>query len=439
MTLQRTFQYVARLANRNSLVPKCLTTRGLHGEVSHTTQSSSQESVKFPGAHAAFVNQLNLSLPENAEPMPIYRVMSKEGVVEDSSQDPNLDKSVVQKMFRDMVMLNTMDKILYESQRQGRISFYMTNFGEEASHIGSAAALSEKDWVYAQYREAGVLVWRGFTISDFVNQCYGNLEDQGKGRQMPVHYGSRKLNFVTISSPLATQIPQAVGAAYAFKRLPNNDRCVITYFGEGAASEGDAHAAFNFAATLKCPVILFCRNNGFAISTPSKEQYKGDGIAGRAAGYGIAAIRCDGTDVFAVYNATKAAREYVLKHNKPVVLEAMAYRVGHHSTSDDSTAYRSSDELEIWNTVEHPISKLKNYMRNRQWFNEEEEAKFVKSIRKQVLAQINQSEKIPKPDWREVFQDVYHEMPQHIKDQMKEMEEHVEKHKSHYPLNQFKH
>lgn len=143
------------------------------------------------------------------------------------------------------------------SQRQGRISFYMTNFGEEASHIGSAAGLSNNDLVYGQYREAGVLVWRGFTISQFLNQCYGNIEDEGKGRQMPVHYGSSKLNFVTISSPLATQIPQAVGAAYAFKRIPKNDRCVITYFGEGAASEGDAHAAFNFAATLSCPIILF--------------------------------------------------------------------------------------------------------------------------------------------------------------------------------------
>jgi 2-oxoisovalerate dehydrogenase E1 component alpha subunit len=231
----------------------------------------------------------------------------------------------------------------------------MTNFGEEASHIGSAAGLSPDDWIYGQYREAGVLVWRGFTISQFINQCYGNCEDEGKGRQMPVHYGSKKLNFVTISSPLGTQVPQAVGAAYAFKQIPNNDKCVICYFGEGAASEGDFHAALNFAATLECPVIFFCRNNGFAISTPSHEQYKGDGIAGRAgSGYGMASIRVseikksdyeqdcvtkcyltnlffvcwqvDGTDILAVYNATKLAREYVLKNNKPIVLEAMAYR-----------------------------------------------------------------------------------------------------------------
>lgn len=128
--------------------------------------------------------------------------MDRNGQILDKSQEPNLSKEFVQKMFRDMVLLNTMDKILYESQRQGRISFYMTNSGEEASHIGSAAALSNNDLVYAQYREAGVLVWRGFTISEFIDQCYGNVDDQGKGKQMPVHYGSKKLNFVTISSPL---------------------------------------------------------------------------------------------------------------------------------------------------------------------------------------------------------------------------------------------
>lgn len=252
--------------------------------------------------------------------------MNRNGEIINASQCPNAPKEIIQKMFRDMVLLNTMDKILYESQRQGRISFYMTNTGEEASHIGSAAGLSADDLIYAQYREAGILVWRGFTISEFVDQCYGNVDDLGKGRQMPVHYGSKRLNFVTISSPLATQMPQAVGAAYALKQRPNNDRCVVVYFGEGAASEGDAHAAFNFASTLNCPIILFCRNNGFAISTPSSEQYRGDGIAGRAAGYGIPAIRVDGTDTLAVYNATKIARNYVLKNNSPIIFEAMSYR-----------------------------------------------------------------------------------------------------------------
>ncbi|KAG4080765.1 hypothetical protein HA402_005945 [Bradysia odoriphaga] len=420
---------------RNVKLARGLYAKGLQYSTSvHSTAGT----IVFPGANAPFVVKPELTHPSNTQPIPIYRVLDRNGQILDKTQDPNLSKEFVQKMFRDMVLLNTMDKILYESQRQGRISFYMTNSGEEASHVGSAAGLSNDDLVYAQYREAGVLVWRGFTISEFIDQCYGNSDDLGKGKQMPVHYGSKLLNFVTISSPLATQMSQAVGAAYALKRRPKNDRCVVTYFGEGAASEGDAHAAFNFAATLSCPVILYCRNNGFAISTPSDEQYKGDGIAGRGAGYGISSIRVDGTDIFAVYNATKIARDYVLKNNKPIIFEAMAYRIGHHSTSDDSTAYRPAEDLEVWNTVESPITKLKNYLTNKGWWNEEEENDYVKRTRKEILSQISLSERKLKPNWREMFTDVYHEMPLGLKGQLAEMEDHVAKHKEHYPLANFK-
>lgn len=404
----------------------------------NTNQQNSNDQLNFPGAQAPFVTKPLLTMPQHISPIPIYRVMNRKGEIEVPAEDPNLSKEIVSKMFRDMVFLNTMDKILYESQRQGRISFYMTNFGEEASHIGSAAALSGKDLVYGQYREAGVLVWRGFTISDFIDQCYGNIDDIGKGKQMPVHYGSKNLNFVTISSPLATQMPQAVGSAYVYKLNPNNDRIVVCYFGEGAASEGDAHAAFNFAATLDCPIILFCRNNGFAISTPSSEQYKGDGIAGRGPAYGIAAIRVDGTDTLAVYNATKIARDYCLKNNKPIIVEAMSYRVGHHSTSDDSSAYRSTHEIEIWNTTEHPLNKFKKYMILKGWWNEDEENAYVKDLRKQILLQISASEKKLKPNWREMFNDVYYDLPQNLRKQLKQLEEHIEQNKEHYPLKDYK-
>lgn len=181
---------------------------------STSANSNAVETVVFPGANAPFVIKPELTHPSSTATIPIYRVMERNGQILDQSQEPNLSKDVVQKMFRDMVLLNTMDKILYESQRQGRISFYMTNSGEEASHIGSAAALSNKDLVYAQYREAGVLVWRGFTISEFIDQCYGNLDDLGKGKQMPVHYGSKRLNFVTISSPLGKLLCVIVSERY---------------------------------------------------------------------------------------------------------------------------------------------------------------------------------------------------------------------------------
>lgn len=184
-----------------------------------------------------------------------------------------------------------------------------------------------------QYREMGVLLWRGFSINSVMAQCLGNEEDAGtKGRQMPVHFGSPEHHFHTISSPLATQIPQAAGVGYALKRTnqqhANDDekKCAVVYFGEGAASEGDFHAGMLLASVLGSPTIFFCRNNGFAISTPAVEQYAGDGIASRGPGYGVKTIRVDGNDALAVLSAAREARKLALRDSKPVLIEATTYR-----------------------------------------------------------------------------------------------------------------
>ncbi|CAH2982348.1 unnamed protein product [Chilo suppressalis] len=369
---------------------------------------------EFPGARAPYISELKFVSETSYDPIPIYRVLDHNGEVIDSKEEPAIEKDTLVNMYKTMVQLSQMDKILYESQRQGRISFYMTNYGEEGIHVGSAAALSPSDLVFAQYREVGVLLYRGMTVTEIVNQCYGNCEDPGKGRQMPVHYGSKQHNFVTLSSPLATQMPQAVGAAYALKRVPNNDRCVICYFGDGAASEGDAHAAFNFAATLDCPIILMCRNNGYAISTPTREQYRGDGVASRGPALGILTARVDGTDPLAVYNAIRAARDHALRHNRPALIEAMSYRVGHHSTSDDSTAYRSLEEIQKWNNDENPIQKFKMYLERKGYWDAGSDEALQKEARDLVVKTMQQAEKKQLPPWKEMFEDVYHDMPPRI-------------------------
>ncbi|BFZ07623.1 hypothetical protein BsWGS_10662 [Bradybaena similaris] len=404
-------------------------------KVTYTTPAEADKP-NFPGSRSKFVSIPEFLDPDKLEGIPVYRALNQEGYFIDESQDPKLDEGTVLKMYKDMTLLNTMDKVLYDSQRQGRISFYMTNYGEEGTHIGSAAALSPQDLIFGQYREAGVLMWRGFPLVQFMNQCYGNAKDTGKGRLMPVHYGSRELNFVTISSTLATQMPQAAGAAYAFKRKQNG-LCVVCYFGEGAASEGDAHAAFNFAAVLNCPVIFFCRNNGYAISTPTKDQYRGDGIASRAPGYGMPSIRVDGNDVFAVYNATKLAREICVSESRPVLIEAMTYRIGHHSTSDDSSAYRSVDEVSYWDKMDNPISRLRKYMVNNKWWDDEREKQWKLDARKKVMKAFAaaESEKRLRPE--SFFEDVYDEMPSHIRKQMDEMKSHVKQYKEHYPLEHY--
>lgn len=383
---------------------------------------------------AAFTEKLEILDPKNVPALPIYRVTDMHGEIIDKSCDPNFGKEMSLKIYHDMTQLSVMDKVLYDSQRQGRISFYMTNWGEEATQVGSAAALNNHDLIYGQYREAGVLMWRDFPLVNFMHQCYGNCKDIGKGRQMPVHYGSVEHNFVTISSPLTTQLPQAVGSAYAFKNMPNNDRIVVVYFGDGAASEGDCHAAFNFAATLDCPIIFFCRNNGYAISTPTSEQYGGDGIAGKGPGYGLHTIRVDGNDVFAVYNATKAARELALK-NKPVLIESMTYRLGHHSTSDDSSFYRTPDEVKEWGDKDHPITRFKKYIMEKGWWTDEDEKKWQTESRKRVLKAFGEAEKEKWAHYHDMFEDVYCEMTDNIKRQRDEFDQHMKEYKQHYPVS----
>ncbi|KAJ8280285.1 hypothetical protein GJAV_G00052740 [Gymnothorax javanicus] len=388
----------------------------------------------FPGSSAEFTSWLEFVEPDVSSGIPVYRVINRQGQVVSPSEDPQLPQETVVNFYKTMTLFNIMDRILFESQRQGRIAFYATNFGEEGTHIGSVAALDPTDLVFGQYREAGVLLYRGFPLDLFMAQCYANADDLGKGRQMPVHYGSKDLNFVTISSTLATQIPQAVGAAYAIKR-ENSGRVVICYFGEGAASEGDAHAGLQFSATLECPIIFFCRNNGYAISTPTSEQYRGDGIAGRGRGYGIASIRVDGNDVLAVYNVCKEARRRVVTENRPVLIEAMTYRVGHHSTSDDSSTYRSVDEVSYWEKQDDPIGRLRQYLAGRGWWDEDQEEVWRQEAQQQVMEALQKAEMRLKPHPDLLFTDVYQEVPPHLVKQRGTMWRHLREYQNHYPLD----
>lgn len=247
----------------------------------------------------------------------------------------------------------------------------------------------------------------------------------------------------TISSPLATQIPHASGAAYALKMQRINDpsippRVAVVYFGEGAASEGDFHAALNIAATRACPVIFICRNNGYAISTPTLEQYRGDGIASRGIGYGIDTIRIDGNDIWAVREATKKAREMALQDGgKPILIEAMSYRVSHHSTSDDSFAYRARVEVEDWKRRDNPVSRLRKYMEAKGIWDEGKEKDARDSIRRDVLKAFSTAEKEKKPPIRAMFEDVYEELTPDLKAQMVQLYEHLEKYPDEYDLSEF--
>ncbi|CAM3804666.1 thiamine pyrophosphate-dependent dehydrogenase E1 component subunit alpha [Rheinheimera salexigens] len=364
--------------------------------------------------------------------IPTLRILRDDGSIYDGATEPELDKDTAIKMYDTMVFIRVLDERMLAAQRQGRISFYMQCLGEEATTVGSAAALDDKDMIMAQYREQGALRYRGFTLEQFMNQLFSNEKDLGKGRQMPVHYGSKDIHYMTISSPLGTQIPQASGYAYA-QKMRGLKNTTICYFGEGAASEGDFHAGLNMAAVHKAPVIFFCRNNGYAISTPANEQFVGDGIACRGVGYGMKAIRVDGADILAVYQATKMARDYALEHNEPILIEAMAYRLGAHSSSDDPSGYRSKEEEEKWRQND-PISRYRLWLIEKGWLNEADDKTTIDALRGEILDALKVAEKVAKPGIEHLISDVYKEPIPALQQQLEELKAHIRKYPEAYPI-----
>ncbi|MBC3767482.1 thiamine pyrophosphate-dependent dehydrogenase E1 component subunit alpha [Neptunicella marina] len=363
--------------------------------------------------------------------IPMLQILQPDGSVYKGADVPEVSKELAIKMYETMQFIRILDERMVAAQRQGRISFYLASTGEEAAAVASAAALEPQDMIMSQYREQGALAFRGYTTQQFMNQMFSNEQEPNKGRQMPIHYGDKALNFMTISSPLGTQIPQAAGYAYG-QKMAGEPAVTICYFGEGAASEGDFHAGLNMAAVLNCPAIFFCRNNGYAISTPAAEQFAGDGIASRGLGYGIKTIRVDGNDALAVFAATKRAREIALEEQCPVLIEAMSYRLAAHSTSDDPSSYRSKEEEAKW-ADKDPIKRLAGWLAQQGWLDEEANKKELETMRQEVLQELKRVEQVPVCVIDEIITDVYDKPTWNLEEQLTELKQHIAKYPEAYP------
>ncbi|ABV36938.1 3-methyl-2-oxobutanoate dehydrogenase (2-methylpropanoyl-transferring) [Shewanella sediminis HAW-EB3] len=370
-------------------------------------------------------------LDKDSVSVPILKILQADGTVYENAVLPTIGQELATKIHDTCVFTRVLDERMLGAQRQGRISFYMTCTGEEASIIGSVASLDSDDVILAQYREHAAIRYRGFSTEQFMNQLFSNEKDLGKGRQMPIHYGSAELNYQTISSPLATQIPQASGVGYSLK-MQDKRNVAVCYFGEGAASEGDFHAGLNMAAVLKSPTIFFCRNNGYAISTPTSEQFMGNGIASRGPGYGIHTIRVDGNDMLAVLAATQQARAHAIHNKEPVLIEAMTYRLGAHSSSDDPSGYRSKEEEAKWQTHD-PVKRFKLWMINKGWLTEKQDADLYEKYRKEVLAELKLAEKRPMSMLDTIVEDVYDAPTPRLQQQLKSLKKHLNKYPDSYP------
>ena len=354
----------------------------------------------------------------------LIRVLDDEGMAS-GEWDPKLTYSELLQGLKHMVRLRIFDDRMMKMQRTGKLSFYMQSLGEECIAIAQTMALNEQDWIFPTYRQPGAQFVRGRSMVSMICHCIGNVEDNVKGRQMPVHYTYKKGRYISVSSPVGTQFSQAVGVAMAskYKKL---DEVTITWIGEGASAEGDYHYGLNFASVFKAPVILNVVNNHWAISTHYNVASGSANFASRGLAYGIPCFRVDGNDFLALYSVTKWARERANSGLGATHIEILTYRAGAHSSSDDPSRYRPSNEHEFWPGGD-PIERLKQHLiKNYEW-SEDRHLELEKDIDEEVIVAYKEAIKYgdlangPYPSSDTIFTEVYEKVPWHLQEQWDEM------------------
>ena len=382
--------------------------------------------IKVPKAGEVRKPDINIAAKETQDiAYSLIRVLGDDNKAH-GAWDPGVDAETLKRGLRNMVVTRVFDGRMYLAQRQGKTSFYMKCTGEEAIACSQAAALDPEDMCFPTYRQQGLLVSRGYPIVDMMNQVYSNEADPLKGRQLPIMYSSKKHGFFSIAGNLAMHYSQAVGWAMA-SAYKGDDRIVSAWIGDGSTAEGDFHTALTFAAVYKAPVILNVVNNQWAISS-----YQGiaggdeSTFAARGVGYGIPSLRVDGNDFLAVYAATKWASDRAHANLGPTLIEHFTYRVEGHSTSDDPSRYRPKDEPQAW-PLGDPINRLKKHLIAIGKWSEADHAELEKQADEEVRAAQKEAESHGTlgsgklPSVKTMFEDVYKEMPWHIRKQRQEM------------------
>ncbi len=361
-------------------------------------------------------------------PFTLIRVLDSEGKAV-GPWNPRLPVERVRHMLRGMMLTRAYDDRMFRAQRQGKTSFYMKCTGEEAVAIAAVEALHRDDMCFPSYRQQGLLIGREWPLVDMMCQVYSNAGDRLKGRQLPIMYSVKDAGFFSISGNLATQYPQAVGWAMA-SAASGDTRIAASWVGEGSTAEGDFHAACTFASVYRAPVILNVVNNQWAISSfAGFAGGEATTFAARGLGYGIAALRVDGNDALAVYAATEWAAERARTNQGPTLIEHFTYRVEAHSTSDDPSAYRSAEEARHF-PLGDPIERLKQHLIGLGEWDEASHDALKAELTDQVRDAGREAEKLGvlsgtafNHGFETIFEDVFAEMPQHLREQSEQMAE----------------
>jgi pyruvate dehydrogenase E1 component alpha subunit len=332
-------------------------------------------------------------------------ILDSDGTLDDAL-DPHISPDELTRMYRAMLLARRLDERRVKLQRQGRIGTFAPLKGQEAAQIGSVATLTIHDWMVPSFRETAAMLWRGWPIEKMLLFFAGYLEG---GQPAP---GQRDL---PITIPVATQLPHAVGLAYA-AQYKDDDAVVMAYFGDGATSEGDFHEAANFAGVWHVPVVFLCQNNQWAISVPLKKQTHSRTIAQKALAYGFAGVQVDGNDLLAVYAATREAVARARAGEGPTLIECVTYRLAMHTTADDPTKYRSEDEVKAWERKD-PLTRLAPYLARRGVVIADLEAE----VDAEIAAGVERFEAMPPPDPVTIFDHVYADRPPHLDQQRTEL------------------
>ena len=356
---------------------------------------------------------------DHARATGFYQILPPDGRA--TGPVPELDAARLRELYRGMLRARLLDERMLHLQRQGRIAFYAEARGQEAAVVGAIAALEPTDYVVPSHREIGAALFRGLPMRAVVAQLYGNAHDLAKGRQMPVHPATpRALRFIPPSSCVATQLPHATGLAWAAK-MRHDPTVVLAYLGEGATSAEDFHAGLNFAAVYRVPAVFLCENNQWAISTPASRQTASETFAVKALAYGMPGVRVDGNDVLAVYATVREAVARARGGGGPTLIEAVTYRMGAHSSSDDPTRYRDEAEEAAWRDKD-PLKRFGAWLAKTGALDAAGVAAARAHIESATKAAVAAEESVPPPPRASLIETVYAQTPAALEEQLAELE-----------------
>jgi pyruvate dehydrogenase E1 component alpha subunit len=335
------------------------------------------------------------------------QILDEHGHLDEKLAKDTLTDEQVVFLYEQMILCRQLDEIAFKLQRSGRMYTYPQNKGQEAAALGSGFAMRKGvDYLVPCYRENAALFLHGLPMESVFLHWMGDE----RGNIIP-----KGVNVTPIAIPIGTQMLHATGIAWAYK-MRKEDRCVITYFGDGATSEGDFHEALNFATAFNVPAIFFCQNNQWAISVPREQQMASETVAQKGIAYGAHCVQVDGNDIFAVYKATLEARERARAGGGVTLIEAVTYRLGDHTTADDARRYRDAAEVEAW-MQKDPMIRTRKYLEGKGLWNDAKQAAQEEKSRLMVNEVVKACETIAKPAVTEMFDSLYAELPPELRRQ----------------------